>query len=45
MVTNILFKDQIADTLKQNSQMERVMKNDLSAMSIKWKKFSRPIKL
>lgn len=30
-VTTILFKDQIADTAKHNSQIEKVMKNDLSS--------------
>lgn len=30
-VTTVLFKDQLADTVKHNSQMEKVMKNDLSA--------------
>jgi ABC-2 type transport system permease protein len=30
-VTSILFKDQLADTAKHNSQMEKVMKNDLTS--------------
>lgn len=30
-VTSIIFKNQIADTAKQNAQVEKVMKNDLSA--------------
>jgi ABC-2 type transport system permease protein len=30
-VTTVLFKDQIADTAKHNSQIEQVMKNDVTA--------------
>ncbi len=30
-INSILFKDQLADTVKHNSQMEKVMKNDLTA--------------
>ena len=45
MVTNILFKDQIADTLKRNSQMERVMKDDLSANVDQLEKVQSPNKV
>lgn len=41
-VTTFLFKDQIADTAKHNSQMEKVMKNDLSAGIDKMDKVESP---
>lgn len=39
---NVLFKDQIADTAKQNAQVEKVMKNDLSAGMDKMQKVKSP---
>lgn len=41
-VTAVLFKDQIADTVKHNSQMEKVMKDDLSADIDKMDKVESP---
>lgn len=41
-VNTILFKDQIADTMKHNSQMEKVMKNDLTAGVDKMEKINSP---
>lgn len=41
-VNSILFKDQIADTVKRNSQMEKVMKNDLTAGVDKMEKVNSP---
>ena len=41
-VNTILFKDQIADTAKHNSQMEKVMKNDLTAGVDKMEKINSP---
>ena len=41
-VNSILFKDQIADTAKHNSQMEKVMKNDLTAGIDKMDKVDSP---
>lgn len=41
-VNSILFKDQIADTAKQNSQMEKVMKNDIAAQTDKMEKVDTP---
>ncbi|MBL7935907.1 MAG: ABC transporter permease [Bacteroidia bacterium] len=41
-VNTILFKDQIADTMKRNSQMEKVMKNDLTAGVDKMEKVNSP---
>jgi ABC-2 type transport system permease protein len=41
-VNSILFKDQIADTVKHNSQMEKVMKNDLTAGIDKMDKVDSP---
>jgi ABC-2 type transport system permease protein len=41
-VNTILFKDQIADTMKRNSQMEKVMKNDLTAGMDKMEKVKSP---
>jgi ABC-2 type transport system permease protein len=41
-VNSILFKDQIADTAKHNSQMEKVMKNDLTAGIDKMDKVGSP---
>lgn len=41
-VNTILFKDQIADTMKRNSQMEKVMKNDLTAGVDKMEKINSP---
>ena len=41
-VNSILFKDQIADTVKHNSQMEKVMKNDLTAGIDKMDKVGSP---
>lgn len=41
-VTTVLFKDQIADTVKHNSQMEKVMKNDLTAEVDKMEKIKSP---
>lgn len=41
-VNSMLFKDQIADTLKHNSQMEKVMKNDLTAGIDKMDKVDSP---
>lgn len=37
-VNSILFKDQLADTAKHNSQMEKVMQNDLAAKVDKMEK-------
>lgn len=39
---NVLFKDQIADTAKQNAQVEKVMKNDLTAGVDKMQKVKSP---
>jgi ABC-2 type transport system permease protein len=41
-VNSMLFKDQIADTVKHNSQMEKVMKNDLTAGIDKMDKVGSP---
>ena len=41
-VNSILFKDQLADTVKHNSQMEKVMKNDLTAGIDKMDKVDSP---
>jgi ABC-2 type transport system permease protein len=41
-VNTFLFKDQIADTVKHNSQMEKVMKNDLTAGVDKMEKVKSP---
>jgi ABC-2 type transport system permease protein len=41
-VNSMLFKDQIADTMKHNSQMEQVMKNDLTAGIDKMDKVDSP---
>lgn len=41
-VNSILFKDQIADTMTQNMQMEKVMKNDLTAGVDKMEKVQSP---
>jgi ABC-2 type transport system permease protein len=41
-VNGFLFRDQIADTLKHNSQMEKVMKNDLTAKVDKMEKINSP---
>jgi len=41
-VNSMLFKDQIADTAKHNSQMEKVMKNDLTAGIDKMDKVDSP---
>lgn len=41
-VNSVLFKDQIADTAKQNSQMETVMKNDITAQTDKMEKINTP---
>ena len=41
-VNTILFKDQIADTVKHNSQMEKVMKNDITAKVDKMEKVNSP---
>ncbi len=41
-VNSVLFKDQIADTMKQNSQMEKVMKDDLGANVQKMEKVNSP---
>lgn len=41
-VNSILFKDQIADTQKQNAQMEKVMKNDIMAHTDKMEKVNSP---
>jgi ABC-2 type transport system permease protein len=41
-VNTMLFKDQIADTVKHNSQMEKVMKNDLTAGIDKMDKVDSP---
>lgn len=41
-VNSILFKDQIADTAKHNSQIEKVMKDDLSANVDKMEKINSP---
>ena len=41
-VNSMLFKDQIADTVKHNSQMEKVMKNDLTAGIDKMDKVDSP---
>jgi len=41
-VNSMLFKDQIADTVKHNSQMEKVMKNDLTADIDKMDKVDSP---
>jgi len=39
-VNSILFKDQLADTAKHNSQMEKVMQNDLAAKVDKMEKIN-----
>lgn len=39
---NVLFKDQIADTARQNAQVEKVMKNDLTAGVDKMQKVKSP---
>lgn len=39
---SVLFKDQIADTATQNAQVEKVMKNDLSAGMDKMQKVKSP---
>jgi ABC-2 type transport system permease protein len=41
-VNSFLFKDQITDTVKHNSQMETVMKNDLTAGVDKMEKINSP---
>ena len=41
-VNTFLFKDQIADTMKHNSQIEKVMKDDLTAGVDKMEKISSP---
>lgn len=41
-VNSILFKDQIADTMKQNTQMEKVLKNDIAAKPDKMEKIDTP---
>jgi ABC-2 type transport system permease protein len=41
-VNSILFKDQLADTNKHNSQMEKVMKNDVTAGVDKMEKINSP---
>lgn len=42
VVVNVLFKDQLADTAKQNAQVEKVMKNDLGAGVDKMQKVKSP---
>ena len=42
VVTNVLFKDVIADQVKQNSQMEKVYKNDITAHPDKLEKVDTP---
>jgi len=39
---NVLFKDQLADTARQNAQVEKVMKNDLTAGVDKMQKVKSP---
>ena len=41
-VNTFLFKDQIADTMKHNSQIEKVMKDDLTAGVDRMEKISSP---
>ncbi len=41
-VTGVLLKDQISDTVKQNSQTEKVMKNDILAHSDQMEKVKTP---
>jgi ABC-2 type transport system permease protein len=41
-VNTILFKDQMADTVKHNSQIEKVMKNDITAGVDKMEKINSP---
>lgn len=41
-VNGILFKDQIADTMKHNSQMEKVMHNDITAKVDQMEKIESP---
>ena len=41
-VNTFLFKDQIADTMKHNSQIEKVMKDDLTAGVDKMEKINSP---
>ncbi len=41
-VNTILFKDQIADTAKQNAQIEKVMKDDITAGVDKMEKVNSP---
>jgi len=41
-VTSTLFKDQISDKVKQNGQVEQVMKNDILANSDKMQKVDTP---
>ncbi len=41
-VTGVLLKDQIADKIKQEQQMEKVMKNDITAGTEKMEKIKTP---
>lgn len=41
-VNAVLFKNQLADTAKQNAQMEKVMKNDIMAQTYKMDKINTP---
>jgi ABC-2 type transport system permease protein len=41
-ITTFLFKNEIADKVKQNSQIEKVMKNDLTAGITKMEKIETP---
>jgi ABC-2 type transport system permease protein len=41
-VTGVLLKDQIADKIKQEQQMEKVMKNDITAGTNKMEKIKTP---
>lgn len=42
VTVSVLFKDQLADTMKRNAQVEKVMKNDLSAGVSKMEKVKSP---
>jgi ABC-2 type transport system permease protein len=41
-ITTFLFKDELADKVKQNAQIEKVMKNDLTAGITKMEKIETP---
>ena len=45
VTVNVLFKDQLADTAKQNAQVEMVNKDDLGAGIDKMQKVKSPLSL